>query len=336
MRRLRVTVLIDAACSPEDDPTFLGPPTEPSTEYHVVTTLRELGHEVAILCVDQSVEEIIHGIHEQKPDVIFNLTEQFRNNRMLDKNVAGLLELMDIPFTGAGSTGLMLCRGKGLCKQLLRSRRIRVPEFVVVAPGKRIHVPAAMNFPVVVKPVYEDGSDGISNASLVKDLAELQDRVRHVHSNWQQPAIAEEYVDGRELYVSVIGNNKLLVLPPRELFFSKNGSNGPVLATYRVKWDEEYQKKWDIKFGDAELDPRVFDSITRVCKKVFRLMRMRDYGRIDMRLTPDNRIVILEANPNPNVGYGDEVAEAAERAGISYENLINRILKSAVRRHRGR
>jgi len=332
-KKLGITVLMDAGCIPADDPEFAKTtPPLTTTEYHVVHALRNLGHPVSILGVHERVDTIVAPLLENRPDLIFNLTECFRGNRRLDKNIAGLLELLDMPYTGTGPAGLMLCRHKGLCKQLLSLHKIRVPGFATLEPGRAVRISKALRYPVVVKPAYEDGSVGISNLSLVRNEAGLLERVRMVHERLNQPAVVEEYVEGRELYVSLLGNKRLTVLPPRELFLGGDEQNGPVLATYRVKWDQKYQEKWNIRFGMAELDEAVMAGIARICKKVYRVMQLQDYGRIDLRLTPENKLVILEVNPNPDIAYGEEVAEAAERADLSYNGLIERILSLALRR----
>jgi D-alanine-D-alanine ligase len=332
-RRLNVTALVDAATVPLDDPDFTAPPDVPSTEYHVVGALRSLNHNVSILAVSDDAASIASALTENKPKIVFNLTEEFAGDRRLDKNIASLLEMVGVPFTGTGPTGLMLCRDKRLCKQLLSLHKIRVPGFISLPMGRPIRVPKNLRYPLVVKPAFEDSSEGISNASLVANETALRERTQFVHERWEQPVIAEEYVEGRELYVTILGNKKLDVLPIRECSFDSDGSEGPILATYRVKWNEQYQKKWNIRFVFADLDPPVVKGIERVCKKVFRVLHMHDYGRIDLRLRPDNKLVILEANPNPDIAYGEEVAEAAEKAGIHYENLIDRILHLALRRY---
>ncbi|MBD3392265.1 MAG: hypothetical protein GF418_09375 [Chitinivibrionales bacterium] len=334
MKKLDITVLMDAACIPAEDPEFTGGSASDTTEYHVVHALRELKHAVTILGVSDSVQEMVRHLSEHRPDIVFNLTEQFRDDRGMDRHIAGLLELMDVPFTGTGALGLLLCRNKGLCKQLLSSRKVRVPHFVVVPRGKRIHVPKTVSFPLVVKPNLEDGSDGISNASLVYDDEALNARARMVHERYNQSAIAEEYIEGRELYVGVIGNNRLTVLPPREIFLPKPETGGPVLATQRVKFDTDYQKRWNIRFGFGEFEEKQLQNIVRTCKRAYRALQIQDYGRMDVRVTPDGHVVILEANPNPDIAYGEEVAEAASRAGIEYEALVQRVLNLALRRYR--
>ncbi len=332
-RRLSITVLVDAAEIPDNDRDFTGVPEQPTTEYHVIQTLRDLQYNVSVLGAVNDIGAIAESLSRQNPDIVFNLTEAFAGDRRLDKNIAGLLEMVGIPFTGTGSTGLMLCRDKRLCKQLLSLHKIRVPGFISLARNRAVRIPQHLRYPLVVKPAFEDSSEGISNASLVDSEAELKERVHFVHERWRQPAIAEEYVEGRELYVSILGNNRLAVLPIRELLFDSDGE-GPQLATYRVKWSKEYRERWNIRFGFAELVPAIVESIERVCRKVYRVLHIRDYGRIDLRLTPDEKVVILEANANPDIAFGEEVADAAERAGISYAEFIDRILNLARRRYR--
>ena len=332
-RRLHVTVLVDPATIPPEDPQFRSPPETPITEYHVCEALRVLGHHVSAVGAEYEIAQVIKTLTDQNPDLVFNLTEQFCGDRRLDKNVAALLELLDIPFTGAGTMGLLLCRDKRLCKQLLTLHKIRVPSFLSLSHNQAIRIPKHLPFPLVVKPAFEDSSEGISNSSIVYDGDALRQRAEFIHQRWNQAAIAEEYIDGRELYVSVIGNKRLTVLPPRECFFNADGDEGPVILTYRCKWDDAYRDKWNIEFGFAELEPGVLKNIERICKRAFRVLQLQDYGRIDLRLTPDNKLVILEANPNPDIAYGEEVAEAAHMAGVDYESLVDKIIRLALKRY---
>ena len=331
-RPLQVTVMMDEGCVPADDGDFTRDDQPPSTERHVITALRELGHRVGILPVGHELDPILRQLAEP-PDLIFNLTEQFGNDRRMDKNLVALLELMHLRYTGTGPTGLMLCRDKGLCKQLLSLHRIRVPDFFVLPPGRPPRPPRRIQYPLIVKPVYEDASDGISMASIVRNDDELAQRARMVHERFQQVAIAEEYVAGRELYISILGNRRLSALPAREIRFGANGQGGPEIATSRVKWDNDYRDKWKIEYCLAELPQPLAARVGRICKKVYRLLQLRDFGRIDLRLTDDGKIVILEVNHNPDIAYGEEVAEAAAKVGISYDRLIDRIVWLAMRRY---
>jgi D-alanine-D-alanine ligase len=332
-RRLHITVLVDPATIPPDDPQFTNPSEKPVTEYHVCEALRILGHIVSVVGAEYDIPAVAKTLADQSPDLVFNLTEQFCGDRRLDKNIAALLELLDIPFTGSGAMGLTLCRDKRLCKQLLTLHKIRVPNFLSLPYNHPIRIPRALPFPLIVKPAFEDSSEGISNASIVYDEDALRERAQFIHERWKQAVIAEEYVEGRELYVSILGNKRLTVLPPRECFFNANDSDGPVILTYRCKWDHAYRERWGIEFGFAEIEPTALKNIERACKRVYRVLELQDYGRIDLRLRPDNRLTVLEANPNPDIAYGEEVAEAAEKTGIGYETLIDKIIRLALRRH---
>lgn len=332
-KKLDVVVMVDAPWIPQDDPEFQKPDPTDNTEYNVIRALRGLGHHVTILGVGNDVTAIVMAFNERQPDIVFNLAEQFGDDRQQDSNVAALMEMMGIPFTGSGALGLTLCRSKDLSKQLLATHRLNVPGYILLPLGVTPSVPRSLRYPLVVKPVYEDGSDGISNASLVHNEIQLRERTVMVHERFQQPAIAEEYIEGRELYVSVIGNSRLSVLPPRELIFGNSDSGGPVMATYRLKWDKAYRKKWNVRFDFCELEPTTEQQITFVCKEAYKLLHLHDYGRLDLRLTDSNMIYIIEVNPNPDIGRDDELAHSAARAGIEYAALINRIVRFALRRN---
>ncbi len=332
--KLNVLVLVDEVTIKRQDPEFKTGEGGKLAEYYVCNALRALRHTVSVVGLYDSIEPLLTTVKENKPDIIFNLMEQFRNLRALDQNIAGLLELLDIPFTGSGSAGLLLCRDKGLCKQLLSTRKIRVPMFVVIPPGNGVRIPRHLKYPLVVKPLSTDGSEGISNASLVRSEEELRERAKQMHERFHQPAIAEEYVEGREIYIGIVGNKRLKVLPPVELRFGNSENGGPVLATYRVKWDKEYQDKWGIRFESGELSPKDMEAVSRVSRKVFRLLQLQDYARIDLRLTPEGKVVVLEANPNPDIADHEEIAMGAKKAGLDYTDLIDLILRLALRRHR--
>ncbi len=332
-RKLDIVVLVDVATIDPDDPDFRISPDEPVTEYHVIESLRELGHTVRVVGAINDVPGLADVLTRPRPDLVFNLTEHLEGDRTFDKNIASFIEILNLPYTGAGSVGLMLCRDKRLCKELLRLHRIRVPEFFSFAVNKRIRIPKNIHYPLVVKPALEDSSEGISNASLVNNDDALRERVQFVHDRWAQPVIAEEYIDGREFYIAIVGNSRLKVFPPRECFFDHDRTDGPMMATYRVKWNKKYREKWGVHFGFADLEPGLFKMIERISKRVYRVLHLQDYGRIDVRMTPDNKLVILEANPNPDLAYGEEVAEAAEKAGLTHCQLIDRIIYEAMKRY---
>ncbi len=330
-RPLDVTLMMDAAWLPADEAQLDGEDLpSPLMERHVAIALRELGHTVRVVAVGHELTPVIAELETHRPDVVFNLVEQFQGDRRLSTNLICLLELMEIPFTGTGSTGLLLCQDKGLCKQLLNFHRIHVPRFEIVAPGRRRKLPAAMGYPLIVKPMLEEGSEGIVRASVVNSDEELADRLRIIHDNMHQPAIVEQFIDGRELYVAVMGNHRLSVFPPRELFLP-DGSNAPVIATGRVKHDDAYREKWNIRYDFAAVEPELGKHIARVARRAYRVMQLRGYARIDMRVTAEGRIYILEVNANPDIAYGEDYAESAAAAGVDYNAMIQKFLNLALR-----
>jgi D-alanine-D-alanine ligase len=324
-KQFKITVLIDSATVPQKDPQFLNLPPKPTTEYCIIQTIRKLGYDITITPVENNIATLVNQLKQQKPDLVFNLTEEYNGDRRKDKVITSMLTNIKIPFTGSNSTGLAICRNKIRTKQILAKHKINVPNYLLFPRGKTVKIPKNAKFPMVVKPAFEDGSEGISNASIVNNIQSLKKRVKFVTKKWKQPAIAEEFIKGRELYVAILGNKKPMALPIRECIFNRE-AEGPCLATYRVKWNEKYRRKWNVKFGFAKLDKTTTKKIYQVCKKVYGLLHLRDYGRTDLRLTAENKIVVLEVNANPDVKYGEDLAEAAKKAGITYEKFIEKII----------
>ncbi|MFA5554809.1 MAG: hypothetical protein WCZ89_10020 [Phycisphaerae bacterium] len=335
-RKLKITVLVDEAEIPADDPDFIKTDETTVTEYHVIRTLRQLRYNVSVVPAGEDIKSLVNILTENRPQLVFNLTEHIGGERWQDKSIAALLDVMKIPFTGTGVNGLFLTRDKQLCKRLLSSHRVHTPAFAEFSPGKPIRISKKLPFPLVVKPNLEDSSEGISNDSLVKNEDELKERVEFVMSRWNQPVIAEQFIDGRELYVGIMGNSRLKVLPVRECFFNHAvEGKGPYMATYRVKYNKKYREKWNIEFGFADLEASIRKKVENACKKTYRILQIQDYGRIDMRLTENNEVFIIEANANPDIAYGEEIAESAHQAGLTYEKFIDRIIQLALARYKG-
>lgn len=332
---MKIPVLIDRETIPADDPEFEGKTdaVRESMEFHVIASLQELGYDCPVIPFGPDPLATMRRLLDLQPDLVFNLTEHFRGDRRQDANIAGMLELFGLPYTGSGPAALMICRDKILCKRLLGHHRIHVPKFYSLPVGTT-RLRGKLPFPMIVKPAWEDGSDGISLASIVEDASTLQARIRMIHDRMKQPAICEEYIEGRELYVGLLGNDRLTALPAREIRFGRTGEGGPSIATSRVKWDEAYRDKWQITYDHAGLPPDLERKVAHQSKRIMRILQVRDYGRIDLRLTPDGQIVFLEANPNPNICAGEDIAEAAERIGIQHTELIQRIVGIAIKRYR--
>ena len=328
-KRYKVLVLFDTAGTPPADQDFTKElkTDDWAAEAHVIDALESLGHEVRTIGVWDEPGMIIDEIKNNPPDVVFNLTEHFNEVSAHDRNVAGLLEMMDVPYTGASPTGLTLCKNKGMAKELLAYHKIRVPNFAIFSPGATIKRPKRLKFPLFIKPLKEEGSVGISLDSFVNSDESFEERIHFIHERLGQEALAEEYIEGRELYVSILGNDRLRVFPFREVVFSAVPEGQPKFSTFKAKWDDAYRKRWGIQNIFAEPLPNgMHQRIATMCRSAYRALRMRGYGRIDLRMTPDGDIVILEANPNPNLDRDDEFAQSAMKVGLSYPRMIQRIL----------
>jgi D-alanine-D-alanine ligase len=328
-RKLRVLVLMHADLVPPDSIEGLSDSEIApwKTEFDVVVTLKELGHEAMPLGVDSDLGVLRRAIEEFQPHITFNLLEEFHGVAVYDHHVVSYLELMQRRYTGCNPRGLLLAHDKALSKKLLAFHRIRTPEFAVFPMGQRVRRPRRLAFPLFVKSLTEEASMGISQASIVRDDHQLAERVEFVHRQLRTDAIAESFVDGRELYVGVLGNHRLQVFPTWELTFDTPRDDVPFIATRKVKWDLDYQKKRGIRYGRAkDLPDALCQRIARMCRRAYRVLNLSGYARLDLRLTDSGELYLLEANPNPDLSFGGEFAESAEAAGVDYDVLVQRIL----------
>ena len=335
MKKLRVLVLTHPDLVPPDSSKGYTEQqiNEWKTEYDVVKTLRRAGHEVRPLGVHDELKPIRDEIETWKPDVVLTLLEQFHGEAIYDQNVASYLELMHVPYTGCNPRGLMLARGKDLSKTLVHYHRIPVPAFVVFPKGRKVRRPARLPLPLIVKSLNEDGSYGISQASVVDTDVKLAERVGFIHERIGTPAIAEQYIEGREIYVGVLGNERLRVLPVWELEFGNMAEGDWLIATEKVKHDPDYQERRGILHGPAKnLTPELIARIQSVAKRIYRTLELDGYARIDFRLAADGTPYFLEANPNPEIAESQEFAAAARHDGIKYLDLLHRILALGINR----
>jgi D-alanine-D-alanine ligase len=329
-KKLKVLALFDAATATTIDQDFSAElKTEDwKTEANVLAALEKLGHTTEHLAIFDDLDLVRQKPQSFEPDIIFNLADQFKNNRAFDQNIVSFLEMHGLPFTGCGSTGLTLCKHKGISKKILGYHRIRVPDFVTIARGKRVARPKRLKFPILVKPLKEEASYGISQASFVETDEQFKERVQFIHEKYDHDVIAEEYIAGRELYVSVLGNQRLEAFPIRELVFKEVPPDEPKIATYKAKWDEEYRKRWGLQNQFAEgLDPAIAWNIQQTCKRIYRLLTIDGYARLDLRLTPNNEVYFIEANPNPILAEDEDFAQSALKANLPYPELIDRIVR---------
>jgi D-alanine-D-alanine ligase len=335
MKRLRVLVLLHPDLMPPE--SSKGHSEQEinawKTEYDVVSTLRAAGHEVRPLGVHDELKPIRDEIDGWKPDVVFSLLEQFRGEVIYDHNVASYLELTRIPYTGCNPRGLMLARGKDLSKTLVHYHRIAVPAFAVFPMRRKVRRPKRLALPLIVKSLSEDASYGISQASVVDTDDKLAERVTFIHERIGTAAIAEQYVEGRELYVGVLGNDRLRALPVWELQFGNLAQGAWPIATEKVKHDPDYQERRGILHTPAkDLAPDLCIRIQRTAKRIYRTLELDGYARIDFRLSADSIPYFLEANPNPEIAESQEFAAAALHDGLAYPDLLHRIVALGMRR----
>jgi D-alanine-D-alanine ligase len=329
MRRLRTLVVVHASLVPPE--TLEGHSDkeidEWRTEFEVTSTLRKLGHDVRCVGVLDSLTELRSAIADWEPHIVFNLLEEFDGIVTYDQHVVAFLELLRQPYTGCNPRGLLLSRDKSLCKQLLAFHRIATPQFAVLRRATRIHVPRKLRFPLFVKSTVEDASLGIAQASVVEDAARLKERIEFVHEQVKSDALVEEYIEGRELYVGVMGNERLTRLPVWEMVFGSLPDSLAAIATRKVKWDKRYQAKYGITTHAAEdLPPPVLAALDRLSRRIYRALGMSGYARMDFRVTPQGQVYVLEANANPNLESAEDFAESARAAGTPYAELLERLM----------
>ena len=302
------------------------------TEYDVISTLRSLGHEVRALGVHDDLGAIRRACEEWSPHIAFNLLEGFDDVAVFDHNVVSHLELLKLAYTGCNPRGLLLARDKSLSKKLLSFHRIPVPEFEAFRIGRPIRRPKRLAFPLIVKSLTQEASIGISQASVVDSDEKLKERVAFIHDSIGTAAIVERYVEGRELYVGILGNYSLQALPVWELFFTNMPPEARRIATDRVKWSVKYQKKYGIASGPAkDLPEGAYEAIQHICKRAYRALELSGLARVDLRLDAAGSVWVLEANPNPQIAKGEDFAASAASIGISYESLLQRIVNLGLR-----
>ena len=328
----RILALVHEHLVPPEDTTGIDVlEAEWKMEYDVIETLREMGHEVRVLGVHDDLAGIRPAAGFFEPHIVFNLMEAFAGVTTFDQNVVSYLELLRLRYTGCNPRGLIFARDKALSKKLLAYHRIPVPDFSVVRYGHKPTLPKKMHFPLIVKSLFFEASAGISQASVVEDEDQFARRVQFIHESLGTAAIIEQFIDGRELYVGVLGNERLEVLPVWEMSFAQMPENRWRIATERVKWNTQYQKKNGIMTNAAKLDAAAVDHIQRIAKRAYRALDLNGYARIDLRMDEEGHAYVLEANPNPNLAYGEDFAESAETAGVSYETLLERIIALGLR-----
>jgi len=330
MKPLRVLVLMHESLVPP--PSLKGYTDkeidEFRTEYDVMAALEKAGHTVRALGLQDNLSDLRAAITDWKPDIAFNLLEEFQSIVTYDQYVVAFLELMRQPYTGCNPRGMMISRDKALSKQILSYHRIPTPGFAVFRRNRRYHLPRKLKFPLFVKSVTEDASVGISQASIVWDADKLKERIQFIHEQTHSDALVEEYIEGRELYVGVLGNERLTTFPVWEMDFGTLPEVMAGIATRKVKWDRRYQKKHGISTSAAQNLPDGCEAyLHKLSKRIYRALYLSGYARMDFRMRPDGSVFVLEANANPNISYQEDFAESARAAGVEYPQLLEQIIR---------
>ena len=332
MNKLKVLVLVHQDCVPPQKATIKQADwAHWKTEFYVKKTLKKLGHEVQMFGVNGDLGELKSVIEETRPSIVFNLLEEFQGEPSFESHVAAFLELMGIPYTGCNPQGLTLGRDKALSKKILNYHGILTPGFFTAELGKKWTLPKDLKFPLIVKSLNEEASLGISQDSVVHTKEKLEKRINFVHDHLGTSALVEEYIEGREFYVGVIGNKNIKVLHPWELKFGSLSDEGHPIATRTVKFNKKYCEKYEIKRGVAKnLSASQLKKIENLSRSSFKALKMSGYARLDFRLTEAGDVYFLEANPNAELADRECLANAARHSGLSYEQLISKILSLAL------
>jgi len=330
MKKLRVLVLVhESLVPPENTDGYTEQQIDEwRTEYDVTSSLRSMGYEVKVLGLGDNLSDLRAAITDWKPDIAFNLLEEFQGIVTYDQYVVAFLELMRLPYTGCNPRGMMISRDKVLSKQILAYHRIATARFALLPRKRRFLEPKRLKFPLFVKSATEDASLGISQASIVHDVTKLRERVEFIHEQTSSDALVEEYIEGRELYIGVMGNERLTTFPVWELSFGTLPDVMAGIATRKVKWDRKYQVRHGIGTGPAlDLPEGMPQRVAQAARRIYRALSLSGYARIDMRLTPEGNLYVLEANANPNLAQIEDFATSALASGLGYDKVLERIMQ---------
>lgn len=311
------------------------PPVDPILA-QLSDTLGRLGHAVASVEVDARVEPVVTTLGRMRPDLVFNIAESFGGKSALESNVAALLNLMGLRYTGSSPSGLLLAGDKILTKKVLAFHRIRTPRFATVYRGA-LDWAEDLHFPVIVKPPQEDASVGLTSGSVVRSLKELLERMDALQAEFEQPVLVEEFIEGREFYVGVLGNTRAQALPVIELDFSTFPADRPRIASWEAKWGDDdgggAEFEGTKSIFPENLSEELTEALHTAAVDAFHALRLRDYGRIDLRVNDRGEVFVIEANPNCYLEQESEFARAARRGGFEYDALVARIVELAAARY---
>ncbi len=303
----------------------------------VAAALQQAGHQTSLQTIQSDVIALVDGLKRSQPDLVFNLVESFGDDIIGGlMGVTGVLDLLEIPYTGGGPGELYLQEDKALSKKLLAYEQVLYPDFASFAPNAEFETGGRLRMPLFVKPLRMDASLGIDDRSLVRNTQDLMERVLHIQKKFGDAALAEEFIEGREFYVGVLGNQELTAFPPIEMDFSGLPDGAPRILDNKAKFDESSVQFKGTKAVLADIEPELKAKLQKASLDAYRALRVRDYGRIDMRLTDSGEIYVIEVNASCYLEKNSEFATSAAAAGIEYPDLVNRIAELAVQRRNQR
>lgn len=326
---MKILLLVHEALVPIDQPMTAEELDKVlwKTEYDVYQSLKRNKFNIKILGVSEELKPLRQAIEEFKPHLVFNLLEEFKGEAIFDQNIVSYLEIMNARYSGCNPRGLILSRDKALCKKILRYHRIPTPDFMVFPLKRMIKKIPDSKFPLFVKTLNEESSTGISLHSVVHDNKQLRERILFLQGRYQTDVIAESFIEGDEYYVGVLGNQKLETFTPWKLHLDGLPEDHPKVATEKVKWDTSYRNKYNIHSGPADdLTALEQSRLKSLCKKAYKVLGLSGYARLDIRKNKMGQFYILEVNPNPDIGFGEDFAKSAELSGYEYDMLIKKII----------
>jgi D-alanine-D-alanine ligase len=325
---MKITILAYLEAGDEQPDVVMG---------QVAEALEAAGHKPSVLTIHDDVPQLVDGLRRNKPDLIFNLVESFSDDILGGAiGVAGVLDLLEVAYTGGGPGELYLQEDKALSKKLLAYDQIQYPDFASFDPSADFETGGKLRMPLFVKPLRMDASLGIDERSLVRSTQELMERVNHIHKSFGDTALAEEYIEGREFYVGVLGNQQPVAFPPIEMDFSGLPEGSVRVMDNEAKFDVSSDRYQGTRAVVADVEPELKARLEKIALNAYRALRVRDYGRIDLRLTESGEIYVIEVNANCYLEKNSEFAIAAAAMGIDYVTLINRIGELATQRWKQR
>lgn len=326
MKRLSILLLVHESLIPDLNQKSPKRSEAWITEYDVAQSLKRQGHQVHLLGLYDDIAKLTAFLQQTKVDLVFNLLEQFGEHTDRDQHVVSLLQMLKLPFTGCGPKAMTLARDKALSKKIAAFHHIHVPQFFVSPVNVKKKIPKNLRYPIIVKCLAEEASLGISQNSIVNTEEKLKERIGFIHKKYGVDVICEEFIKGREVYIGLLKKKSLIAFPVVELFFDHAKNPEEEIYSERAKWNTNYQKRKGIHTGKAQLDKSTENKVIHTAKKLASILEIDSYARIDFRITDDNKIYFLEANPNPNLAQDDEFYLGAKLCGIDYDDLISQIL----------